>query len=58
LLTSELRMKAQLEGKEIKFIEATIERQCDREFLIPLKKKLPNVTPFNLWPASRVQFYG
>ena len=32
LLASELRMKAKLENKPIEIGEATIERQCDREF--------------------------
>jgi ferredoxin len=37
LLASELRMKAQMEGKEIKIGEKTIERQCDREYIEPIK---------------------
>ena len=39
LLASELRMKSQLEGKEMKIAEATIERQCDREFFDAIKEK-------------------
>jgi len=39
LLASELRMKSQLEGKEIKIGEATIERQCDREFFDSIKDR-------------------
>ena len=39
LLASELRMKSHLEGKEIIFGEATIERQCDREFFDSIKDK-------------------
>src|SRR5512143_3996463 len=39
LLASELRMKSQMEGKEIKIGEATIERQCDKEFFDSLKDK-------------------
>jgi ferredoxin len=39
LLASELRMKSQLAGKEIKIGEATIERQCDREFFDSIKDK-------------------
>lgn len=37
LLASELRMKSQMEGKNIKIGEATIERQCDREFFDSIK---------------------
>ena len=33
LLASELRMKSQLEGKNIKIAEKTVERQCDKEYL-------------------------
>lgn len=40
LLASELRMKSQLEGKEIKIGEATIERQCDKEFFDTIKDKV------------------
>ena len=39
LLASELRMKGRLEGKDIKIGEATIERQCDREFFDSIKDK-------------------
>lgn len=39
LLASELRMKGQLEGKEMKITEATIERQCDKEFFETIKEK-------------------
>jgi ferredoxin len=39
LLASELRMKSQMEGKDIKIGEATIERQCDREFFETIKDK-------------------
>ena len=37
LLASELRMKSRLEGKTLKVGEATIERQCDREFYDTIK---------------------
>jgi ferredoxin len=40
LLASELRMKSQMEGKEMKIGEATIERQCDREFFDSIKDKV------------------
>ena len=39
LLASELRMKSQMEGREMKIGEATIERQCDREFFETIKDK-------------------
>ncbi len=39
LLASELRMKSQMEGKQIKIGEVTIERQCDREFFDSIKEK-------------------
>jgi len=38
-LASELRMKSQLEGLDIIIDEATIERQCDREFFDSIKEK-------------------
>jgi ferredoxin len=37
LLASELRIKSQMEGKTIKIGEATIERQCDKEFFDSIK---------------------
>jgi ferredoxin len=37
LLASELRMKSRMEGKPIKIGEATIERQCDKEFFDSIK---------------------
>jgi len=39
LLASELRMKSQMEGKDINIGEATIERQCDKEFFDSIKDK-------------------
>jgi ferredoxin len=39
LLASELRMKSELEGHAIKIDEATIERQCDREFFDAVKEE-------------------
>jgi ferredoxin len=39
LLASELRMKSHLAGKTIKIGEATIERQCDREFFDSIKDR-------------------
>ncbi len=40
LLASELRMKAQMEGVPVTIGEATIERQCDREFFDSIKDKV------------------
>jgi len=40
LLASELRMKSKLEGKDIIFDEASLERQCDREFFDAIKDKV------------------
>jgi ferredoxin len=37
LLASELRIKSQMEGKSIKIGEATIERQCDKEYFDSIK---------------------
>jgi hypothetical protein len=39
LLASELRMKCQIAGRDIKIGEATIERQCDKEFFDSVKDK-------------------
>ena len=39
LLATELRMANQLEGKEVEIGEATIERQCDKEFIEPILEK-------------------
>ena len=39
LLATELRMANQLEGKEVEIGEATIERQCDKEFIEPIIEK-------------------
>lgn len=36
LLASELRMKNQLDGRDVKIGEVTIQRQCDREFIQPI----------------------
>ena len=36
LLASELRMKGQLDGRDVKIGEATVQRQCDREFIVPI----------------------
>ena len=35
ILASQLRMNAVKEGKEVNFTEATIQRQCDREYFEP-----------------------
>jgi ferredoxin len=36
LLASELRMKNQLDGKDVKIGEATVQRQCDKEYIQPI----------------------
>lgn len=36
LLATELRMKNRLDGKDVSIGEATIQRQCDREFIEPI----------------------
>ena len=40
ILAAELRMAARLRGLELEVGEATVERQCDREYLEPLKERL------------------
>jgi len=42
LLASQLRMSCQLENKDVEFGEATIERQCDKEFIEPILEKASN----------------
>jgi ferredoxin len=39
LMASQLRMKVQMDGRQIKIGEATIERQCDRDFFEAIKEK-------------------
>jgi ferredoxin len=39
LLATELRMANKLDGKEVEIGEATIERQCDREYIEPVVEK-------------------
>jgi ferredoxin len=39
LLATELRMANKLEGREVEIGEATIERQCDKEFIEPILEK-------------------
>ncbi len=57
LLASELRMKSKLEGKDIKFGEATIERQCDREFFDSIKEKITEYdTILSMACGAGVQF--
>jgi len=40
ILASQFRLDAKREGKELEITEATVERQCDREYLEPLAKKV------------------
>jgi len=42
LLASQLRMAFQLDGNEVEIGEATIQRQCDREYIEPLKETATN----------------
>jgi len=39
LLASQLRMANKLEGKDVEIGEATIQRQCDREYIEPITEK-------------------
>jgi len=39
LLASQLRMANQIEGKDVEIGEATIQRQCDREYIEPIIEK-------------------
>lgn len=59
LLASELRMKSQLEGKDINIGEATIERQCDREFFETIKEKAKGYAAIlSMACGAGVQFTG
>ena len=40
VLASMLRLNAQKKGREVTVVETTVERQCDREFVEPLKDKV------------------
>ena len=40
VLAQALRLKAKTEGREIEFIEETVRRQCDLEFVQPILEKL------------------
>jgi ferredoxin len=42
LLASELRMASKMAGKELQITEATVQRQCDREYLEPVIDKATN----------------
>ncbi len=39
LLASQLRMANKIENKDVEIIEATIQRQCDKEYIEPISKK-------------------
>jgi len=43
VLAQALRLKAKVEGKQIEFIENTIRRQCDQEFVAPILEGLDGV---------------
>lgn len=40
LLASELRISDKVQGRQRQILEATIERQCDREYIEPILKKI------------------
>lgn len=40
ILASQFRLDAQREGRELEITEVTVERQCDKEYLEPLAKKV------------------
>lgn len=42
ILASLLKMSFRMEGKEVEIGEATVERQCDKEFMQPLEEKIKN----------------
>ena len=43
VLAQALRLKAKTEGKQIEFVENTIRRQCDQEFVAPILESLDGV---------------
>lgn len=43
VLASELRLKAQADGRDLTVIEKSVERQCDREFVEPLSDEVADV---------------
>jgi len=43
ILAAALRMSFKLDGKEIEFIETSVERQCEKEFVDELKEKIKSV---------------
>jgi ferredoxin len=47
ILASQLRMVLKLDGQSVQVDEATVERQCDREFLVDLGKKV-NVSDYDM----------
>ncbi len=42
ILASEVRMKSKLDGHPIQVDEATVQRQCEWEYLDPLREQLPD----------------
>lgn len=40
ILASLLKMSFQMDGKEVQIEEATVERQCDQEYIVPLLEKV------------------
>ncbi|MDD5153515.1 MAG: methylenetetrahydrofolate reductase C-terminal domain-containing protein [Desulfovibrionales bacterium] len=47
ILASQIRMTLKLDGQSVQVDEATVERQCDREFLVDLGKKV-NVSDYDM----------
>jgi len=43
VLAQALRLKAKVEGKDIEFLENTVQRQCDAEFVEPILNDLADV---------------
>lgn len=57
VLASELRIKSRLEGKDINIGEATIQRQCDREFFDAIKDRVKEYdTVLSMACGAGVQF--
>jgi len=47
ILASQIRMALKLDGQRVQVDEATVERQCDREFLVDLGKRV-NVSDYGM----------
>ncbi len=59
VLAAALRLAAQKEGRELDVVEATIERQCDREFIEPIRESIVNCDAvLSMACGAGVQFIG